>query len=67
MIIKNAGRIYINTREASPEWECFRPAKECEHGENVVTINGIQGRWKYETSIDPVAIVAMVATECCSD
>lgn len=67
MIIRQGGRIYCNTPETSPDWECFRPAKDCDYGEDVVTFKGIDGRWKYETSFNPMDIVAMVVNECKND
>lgn len=64
MIIRYHNRIFTNTPEASPQWECFRPAKECEHGGDVVTFKGIAGRWKFVESLTPLEIMGMVLTVC---
>lgn len=64
MIIKAGRRVYTNTPEASPEWECFRPANENEHGEDVVKFKAMTGRWKYETSVSLLEVMEIVLSAC---
>lgn len=64
MIIRQSNRIFTNTPETSPEWECFRSANENERGEDVVTFKGIAGRWKFYESVSPLEIVGMVLRAC---
>lgn len=64
MIIKQSDRVYTNTPETSPEWERFRPAKDCDCGEDVVKFKSIPGRWKYDGSVTPTEILKIVLDAC---
>jgi hypothetical protein len=64
MLIRRCGRIYVSTPEASPNWECFIPAEDQEHGDNVVTFKGIGGRWMFEEEVTPHEVLSMVLSAC---